>query len=635
MSPACYNGKILHVDLTNAKTWVEEPPEDFYRKYGGGGAMGMYYILKEMPVGVDALAPENVLTLFLGVPTGLPISGQSRMTANARSPLTGAIGDSQCGGFFPAELKFAGFDGIVIRGKSPKPVYLWIKDGEVEIRDASHIWGKLTGEAEDIIKQELGDDKIEIAQIGPGGENMVRFAAIMNMVNRANGRTGMGAVMGSKNLKAVAVRGSGRQIKAADPKGLTELFRYGTKRIPEVGGVNFLHIHGTTGDVEGMQAGGGLPTRNFNEGQFEGYMGCSGEVMTETILVDRDTCFSCTVRCKRVVETEFEGQSAIPRYGGPEYETMATLGSYCAVDTMHAVSVANQICNQYGLDTITCGATIAFAMECFENGLLTLEDTGGIDMSFGNASSMVKMVEMIGKREGFGDTLAEGSEGAAKIIGKNAADYLITSKGQEAPAHMPQSKRIVGLLYAVNPFGADHMSGEHDPWYEEGETDDLATERLAQLGLKDPQPPGSITDEKVRFLNTTMKAYSAYDSYDLCSFVYGIGWQLYSPEETVKMLRLATGWDITLDEFLAVGERRINMMRAWNAREGFTRLNDTLPKKFFKPLQGTGPNAGVYFKQQEFEHIKDVYYQLAGWDVDTGNPTAETLASLGLEWIEV
>lgn len=634
MIPKCYQGKILHVDLTGGKIWVETPPEEFYRKYGGGSAMGTYYLLKNMHPKVDALSPENVLTFFVGPATGLPISGQSRMTATAKSPLTGAIGDSQCGGFFPAEMKWAGYDGIVIYGQSTKPVYLWIKDGKVKIRDASHIWGKTTGEAEDILKAELNDNKVEVLQIGPAGENLVRFASIMNMVNRSNGRTGMGAVMGSKNLKAVVVRGSS-DISAAQPKALTQLFRDGTKKIPELPGVDFLHVHGTTGDVAGMHAGGGLPTYNFNSGQFAGYESISGELMTDTILVDRDTCYSCTVRCKRVIETEYNNHKVLPRFGGTEYETMATYGSYCGIDNMHAVGLANQLSNQYGLDTISCGATIAFAMECFENGVIGIEDTGGVDLHYGNADSMVKMVELIARREGFGDVLAEGSERAAQKIGRNSSDFLITSKGQEAPAHMPQAKRMMGLLYAVNPFGADHMSAEHDPFIEEG-SDDIAVPRIASLGFVELQEPGSITDEKVRFMAETQKVYSVSDTYCLCSFVYGIGWQLYSPEETAQMLRYTTGWeDLSLKEILEVGERRINLMRAFNAREGFGAEQDALQKKFFKPLLGPGPNEGVHYTPEQFAHMKEVYYEIMGWDAETGLPTQEKLESLGLGWIEL
>ena len=631
MDLKCVNGKILHVDLTQGKTWVETPSEEFYRMYGGGSAMGVYYLLKEMPPKVDPFSPENILTMFLGVPTGLPISGQSRMVATAKSPLTGAIGDSQCGGFFPAQMKYAGYDGIVIRGKSPKPVYLWIKDGEVEIRDASHLWGKITPDCEDMIKQELGDSKIEVLQIGPAGENLVRYAAMINMCNRANGRTGMGAVMGSKNLKAVAVRGSWLP-KAAEPKKFTEMFRTGTKRIPDTPAVEFMTIHGTTGDVAGVQAIGMLPTRNMNEGQFEGFETITGELMTETILVKRDTCYSCTVRCKPTVETEYKGRPVSPRFGGPEYETMATFGSYCAVDDMHAVALANQLCNYYGMDTISCGATVAFAMECYENGLLTKADTGGIDLHWGNADAMVQVVEMAGKREGFGKLIGEGSERLAKWIGKNADDYLITSKGQEAPAHMPQFKRSLGIIYAVNPFGADHQSSEHDPFIEEGNADEMAIRNMAQLGLTELQEPGSLNEYKMKMASVTQRVYSAMDSYALCLFVWGVGWQLYGPQDTVDMLNAATGWDMDVEELVTVGERRINMMRAFNMREGFTRKDDEMKKKFFEPLRGTGPTAGVYMTREEFERMKDEYYRLNGWNVASGNPTPEKLKSLGLEW---
>jgi aldehyde:ferredoxin oxidoreductase len=472
----CIAGKILHVDLTQGKTWIEEPTETFYRTYGGGSAMGVYYILKEVPVGIDALAPENILTLFTGVPTGMPISGQSRVTASAKSPLTGAIGDSQAGGFWPAELKFAGFDGIVIRGKSPRPVYLWIHDGQAELRDATHLWGKLTGPVDDQLKQELaerlrteeGDDKIQVLQIGPAGEKLSRIACLINMCNRANGRTGMGAVMGSKNLRAVAVRGT-QKLNAADPAAMTQLAKRGKENFDAIPDVRGLGLNGTADGVPFQNAAGTLPTRNWNEGQFEGFQAISGETMSATILKARDSCFGCLIRCKRVVETDYKGAPVMPQYGGPEYETISTMGSYCGISDLKAIALANQICNQYGLDTISCGATVSFAMECFENALITEKDTGGIALQFGNSDALVRMVELMGKREGFGAVLADGSERAARHIGKHASDLLITVKGSESPAHMPQAKKSLSIIYAVNPFGADHQSHEHDPYYEEGE----------------------------------------------------------------------------------------------------------------------------------------------------------------------
>ena len=633
MALKCINGKILHVDLTKGKTWIEEPPEAFYRMYGGGSGMGLYYILKEMPAKVDAFSPENILTLFPSVPTGLPISGLSRLTANAKSPLTGAIGDSQCGGFFPAKLKFAGFDGIVVRGKAPKPVYLWINDGEIEIRDASHLWGKLTADVDAIIKKELNDTGVEILQCGPAGEKLVRFAAIMNMSQRANGRTGMGAVMGSKNLKAVVAQGN-RKMTPADPAGMAALFKEGTKRIDDIPDVKGVGINGTADCVPWQNSVGTLPTRNFNEGQFEEFMNIAGETMSSTILKRRDTCFSCTVRCKRVVETEFMGQKVLPIYGGPEYETVGTLGSYCGVGDLAAVALGNQLCNAYGIDTISAGATVAFAMECYEKGLINKQDTGGIELKFGNSEAMVKMIEMIGTRAGFGNILAEGSALAARKIGKGAEDFLITCKGQEAPAHMPQVKKSLGLIYAVNPFGADHQSSEHDPVYEAG-ANPLFLERLAYIGLKDIQPPFSMNMEKVRLAQKTQLVFSATDVYNFCQFVWGPAWELYGTDEMVKTLQLATGWDITLEEMLTVAERRLNMLRVFNLREGFDRKDDVLPKKFAKPLQGTGPSAGVVVDPVEMEKYKDYYYELAGWEKSTGNPSREKLASLDLDWVVI
>ena len=626
-------GTVLHVDLSESKLWVEHPDESLYRKYGGGSAMALHYILKEMAPGTDPLSPGNILTVFSAVPTGLAISGQSRVAVNARSPLTNAVGDSQAGGFFPASLKFAGFDGIVIRGKAKKPVYLLLNNGKAEIKDAGHLWGKFTAESEEILKKELEDSRIEIMQIGPAGEKLVRFAAIMNMRNRANGRTGMGAVMGSKMLKAIVVQGNQR-VEAFDKQEIVRLNRDGIKRLDEVLDVKGLNINGT-GDVVPFQNSiGSLPTRNYREGQFEGFEEISGETVTKTILVDRDTCFGCVVRCKRKVETEFEGNKVLPAYGGAEYETLATFGSYCGNNDLASIQYANQLCNAYGMDAISCGATIAFAMDCFQNGLISQEETGGLDLGFGNGNAVVEMVEKIGRREGFGDLLAEGSVKAAEKIGKGAASFLATCKRQEIPAHAPQAKRSLGLVYAVNPFGADHQSSEHDPMYEEGGAE-LYFERLAMIGLNNPQVPGTMEDEKVRFAYLTEVFYSALDTYCLCQFVWGPAWTLYGPAEMASMLKAATGWDVDIQELMIVGERRLNMLRAFNAREGFTRGDDRLPEKFFQPLAGTGPTSGMALDKDHFEHEKDVYYKLAGWDNESGNPTRSKLVELGLEWLAV
>jgi len=638
--PHGYNAKILHIDLSNSQFNVEEPGEDFYRKYMGGSALAMYYLLRDMPPAVDPLGPENVLVLALSVLTGAAVSGQSRMTAAAKSPLTGAIGDSQGGGFWPAELKFAGFDAIVIKGKADKPVYLWIHDGEYELRDASHLWGKITGEVEAVIKQDLGDEKIEVLQVGPAGEKGVRFAAIINMSTRANGRTGMGAVMGSKNLKAVAVRGKARPT-AADKARLNQIAKWGADNLSK-SDIAGLSKYGTAETIGANQSTGTLPTYNFNRGVFDKWEAIDGTTMYDTVLKgaaegkqDReghDTCYACTVHCKRVVEISDGKYKVDPHYGGPEYETMATFGSYCGVDDLAAICKANQICNMYGIDTISCGATIAWAYEAFNQGKLTTEDTDGLDLTWGNADSMVKLTEMIAKREGFGDILAEGSERAAKKIGRGTEALLITSKGQEAPAHMPRVKRSLAVIYATNPFGADHQSSEHDPAYEEDF--EFFAERLEMMGFTEPQKPRSLSKEKLRFTLASQHMYSALDSLNLCQFVYGPAWQLYGPADIVEVVRAVTGWDdIDLDALQRLVERRLNMMRAFNAREGLDRQHDKLPEKFFdKALKG-GVSDGWKIDRDEFETALDTYFKLCNWDVETGIPTRAKLEELGLDWV--
>jgi aldehyde:ferredoxin oxidoreductase len=619
-----YTGKILHVDLSRDTFIVEEPKAGFYRKYMGGSALGAYYVLRHTPVGVDPLKPGNTLVFALSAPTGAPIPGQSRMTIVAKSPLTDVIGDSQCGGFFPAEMKFSGFDAVVIHGQSKSPVYLWLYDGKAELRPAHHLSCRLTGEVEDLIRQELGEKKIKIAQCGPAGERLVRFGSVMNESNRACGRTGMGAVMGSKNLKAIAVLGNTKPA-LADKEELHKLARWGAAHLEE-SDLYSTALLGTAGIVESQNSSGGLPTRNWKSGSFEGWKSLDGRTLNDTILQARDTCYACSVRCKRIVEVTDGPYRLEQRYGGPEYETLATFGSYCGIDDLVAVSYANQLCNMYGMDTISCGATIAWAMECFESGLIDKEDTGGLELNFGNSDAMIATVDLIATRTGLGDILAEGSAKAAKVIGRGSEALLVTGKNMEYPAHMPQIKRSLVLIYTVNPFGADHMSHAHDPTYRD------YPERMKQLGLDTPQPDNVLNREKVHFALTTQFLHSCLDTLNLCQFVFGPSWQLFGPDQIVEVVRAITGWDVSIDELLEVGERRLNLLRAFNAREGFDRAYDTLPKKLQMELNG-GVSEGLYVSSEEVEQAMDWYFSMAGWDVTTGVPGQEKLEELGLGWI--
>ena len=634
-----YSGKILHVDLSSAQLSIEEPDESFYRFYFGGSALGLSYVLKQMEPGIDPLSPGNVLAFSLSTLTGAPISGLSRMTVTAKSPLTGAVGDSQCGGFWPAKLKFAGFDAIIVTGKSARPVYLWIDEGKAELRDAAHLWGKTTGDSQAAILKELDDAKnIEVLQIGPGGENLVRYASIMNMCNRANGRTGMGAVMGSKNLKAVAVRGSAK-VNVADPKALKEIVKWGSNAIQQ-SAVLGLGKYGTASEVAHGQAIGGLPTFNFNSGVFDGWQKIDGETMYNTVLrgadegrqtgKGRETCYGCIVRCKRVVEINDDEQSVDPLYGGPEYETLGALGSYCGVDNLAAVCKANELCNQFGLDTISCGATIAWAMEAFEAGVLSPDVTNGLGIRFGDADVMLTLIGLIASREGFGNILAEGSAGAADKLGVGH-DFLTTSKRQEAPAHMTQVKRGLALAYAVNPFGSDHMSCDHDLGYTP-ETYGSNKDRFQHLGLSSPTSATDLGPDKVEFVRKTQYLFSMMDSANMCQFVWGPSWQLHGPEQMLKMIQAVTGWEVTIEELQTVGERRVNMMRMFNAREGINAADDSLPEKFFKPLKG-GVTDGWKVDRAEFEASLKEYYRQSGWDEENGIPTDETLERLQLGWL--
>lgn len=622
--------RILDVDLTAGTCSLMTLSGEIYRQYPGGSALGMYLILNNMVPEADALSPANILTFTVSPLTGLPISGISRLNVAAKSPLTGAAGDSQAGGFIASHLKNSGWDGILFRGRSEKPVYLLVEGEQATLKSAAAIWGLVTGDAEQRIREELGFDDVEIAQIGPAGENLVRYAAIINRCSRANGRNGMGAVMGSKHLKAVVVR-KAKAAKASDPVAFTALAKSAVQRLQENETVAGLGKYGTDGDLEGFHLEGFLPTRNWQKGYFpEGASQITGTTLYETVLKERDTCFACAVRCKRVVEIPGRVD---PLYGGPEYETCATLGSYCGVADLETVCRANMLCNMYGLDTISCGATVSFAMECFEKGLLTASDTAGLQLDFGSGEALLEMISRIAHRQGLGNLLAEGSSRAAETIGKGADAFSIAVKGQELPAHMPQFKPSVGLIYAVNPFGADHQSSEHDVFLIMP-PDSRERQRLAQIGIWKGYPDSfGLDKEKTRFAFESQKYFSILDTLCLCQFVWGPSWELYGPQELLELCKAGIGWDTSLYELMLAGERRIALMKWFNWRAGFTAKDDKLPERMFEPFL-EGPSAGKAVDREAFEQARQHYYQLAGWDPDTGKLRPGSLGRLSLEWLE-
>lgn len=624
--PKGYCGQVLKVDLTQRLVEVEKPSPLFYRRYGGGSCMALTYMLREMPARVDAFDPANVLVFAPSVLTGASVSGLSRFNVTAKSPLTGAIGDSQAGGYWGPSLKKAGFDALVIKGRAEKPVYLWIKDGETHILPAEHLWGLDTGPAQAAIRDELDAPTARVAQIGPGGENLVRYAGIVNDLHHFNGRTGMGAVMGSKNLKAVVVQGS-KRIPLDDADTVRSIASSVPKRL-ETSGAAVLRSRGTAAFVVPMNDEGGLPTRNFTSGSFEGAAQIGGEALHDRFYETSNTCYGCAVRCKQAVQADAP-YAIDPAYGGPEYEGLAALGAYTGVSDLAAVCKANELCNRYTLDVISCGGTIAWAMDCFERGVIGPEDTGGLDLRFGNGEALVQAVKLIGHREGIGDLLAEGPARAAAIWGEEAEALAVHCKNQPFPAHMPRAKGSLGVVYAVNPYGADHLCTEHDPFLLP-DAPDLLRERMRALGLLETSPLETTGPVKVRLAAVTQRFMSLLDSLELCAFCFASAW-IFDSADIVQLVRAVTGWQTSMWELMRIGERRINLMRAFNAREGVTAQDDTLPPRMTEPLTG-GVTDGNRLDMDAWRQDRALYYKMMNWD-DNGIPTAARLHELELDWV--
>ena len=617
-----FTGKYLRVDLTQGTTAVEQFPDLTYRMFMGGAAMAAAILMKELKPGVDPLGPDNVLVVSTCPLNGIPLSGTNRFTVAAKSPLTDGYGEGEAGGWWGPELKFAGFDGIIVTGASAKPVYLWIRDGQVELRDAAHIWGKLSGEVQDILTAET-DKRARVLQCGIAGENGCLHANIVNELKHFNGRSGLGAVMASKKLRAIVVRGKDR-LEPKDKEGMQNVLKWMREHYDRE--KDMLHKFGTSRNVVNMSADGILPTRNFTQGQFEKAKEISGQYMAETILTDEGTCYACAIACKREVDVPEMGVTS--KYGGPEYETIGASGSACGIGDLKVIAKFHQLCGEYVMDTISVGMTIAFAMECYENGLLTKADTDGLDLRFGNGEALMALTEKIAKREGIGNLLASGAERAAVKIGRGAERFVLAVKKQELPMHEPRGKQSLSLMYATSPTGADHMRAPQDPTYEGFHPQ--GSHALEPLGLAEPMKRLELSPRKVRAFMYTSHYRAMQDSLGLCALAIAPG-PTVSVTQVVNAMRALTGWDTSLWELMKVGERAKALARAFNCREGFTPEDDRLPQRLHEAF-ASGPLAGVRVDPEIFSRALQLYYRMEGWDPKTGWPTFAKLAELGIEW---
>ena len=625
-----YTGKILRVDLNNRKITVDEKDETFYRMHLGGRGIGYHYLLKEVPPQTDPFSPKNILVLATGVMTGTPLAASCRFSAIGKSPLTGTAAESEAAGFFGPELKQAGFDAVIFKGKSARPVYLKIIDGKAEIKDAEHIAELGAKEVEDAIRDEMGSQKVRVAQTGLAGMNRVLFANITNNLGHFNGRCGLGALMGDKNVRAVGALGT-EKIRLFNPEFIHQTAKNYAKTFRDNPLGDALFVYGTTAFPGLLSAGGSLPVNNFRRSKLEDPSSVSGDQYNRLLLKKRKGCYACPIRCKRGIALDDPKYGVDSRYGGPEYETIAALGTNLNILDLKAIAKGNEICNRYCMDTISAGMTIAFACECFEKGVITKADTGGLELRFGDSDLMIQLLEMTANREGIGDLLAEGTARLAERWGVVDTEYNLSVKGLEVPMHDPRVKVSVGIGYAVCTYGADHMTAPHDPYFtDEGS---FALESVKPLGIYRAMNPTAITTEKVRSYILLENLWRVMDALGLCIFGFAPRGAM-SLELMVRCLNAVTGWNASLFELMKAGERGTMMARAFNHREGFTIEKDLLPKRLFNP-KPDGPNAGSkMFEEVDFNRSLELFYEMIGCDPKTGRPHRGKLLELDLEWVE-
>jgi aldehyde:ferredoxin oxidoreductase len=612
-----FMGQLLRVNLTDHKITIEEINQAWAKQYLGGAGLATKIFYEEVSAGIDPLGPENKLIFMTGPLTGTASASASRYSVVAKSPQTGLWGQANSGGSFGPALKKSGFDGIIFEGASPTPVFLQIIDGEALLLDASHLWGTCVPETEDAL-QDSASQKLTVAAIGPAGENLVTFAAIMNNKHRAAGRCGLGAVMGSKKLKAIACAGSNAiQIanKEKFQEAANEQFSMIDESILKVGFDTF----GTNMLADYVNVRGGYPTLNWQKGIFDEIDEINAQAIMDTVFVEGTHCFACPITCGRgteIKEGKWQGDSG----EGPEYESTCTLGGMCGVSDINAITKANYLCNEYGLDTISTGATIAFSMECYQEGIITKDQADGLELNFGDGELVVDMVERIARREGIGDLLARGTKAASEELGQGSEKFAMHVKGLELPAYDSRAAKITGLGYVTANRGGDHMTG-----YIQGPTFiDMPFLIVEDSSIRNPF---QANPEEAQVLVDMENAMTVLDAFGGCKFMG----MLLPADELIDLYTHATGWAFTIEDFRKSGERIYNLTRAICIREGAIRDDDTLPERLTAQPLPDGPAEGMLNDPEILELMKDAYYDFRGWDRSTGIPTPEKLKELELE----
>lgn len=626
-----YNGKVLHIDLSNRTFSVEHPEEEdknFYRRYWGGSCLGAYYLLKDFKKGIDAFSSDNPLIFVTSIVTGAEVPGFCKFNVVSKSPLTNLAGESVSDGLWGPELKFSGYDAIVIKGYSEKPVYISIIDGKVKINDASDIWGMEIKETIDSIKKVLKDNDVRVACIGPAGENKVRYASIVSDYIFMNARGGFGAVMGSKNLKAIAVRGN-KKVDVRNIKGLERLALKFKENFKQNFVNNAVFEAGTASFLGFLNNSGLVSSRNAQTTEFKGAEKISGEVIQKKYFNKRVECYKCPASCHRLLNA-IESIGNDSDYGAPELEVLMALGNACEIDDLEVLLKANELCYRFGIDPTSLGVTIAFSMECSEKGLLSDQDTKGIELKFGNSEIITDLIQKIVFRTEIGDMLAEGTKISAEKIGKDSMSFTMQIKGMEIPLHDSRTKVMLGLSYLVSPTGPDDLSVEHDTDFD-SEAPELFLERVNTLGLLERIESDDLSHKKVRMLCYLQQVFSFMDSLCLCKFAFS-PCRYYTFSEMIEIISYITGWEVSLWELMKIGEKKLNMFQIYNILEGHSVEAEDMPDRVYEPIK-TGPKKGNSLSRKDFKEAKDLYYNLRDWDNTTGRPSLDKLAELDLEWL--